>query len=108
MPRTSEKRKVLTALEADLDRREETMKSMRLLSNITSFSGITACNDRDDDTEYYSGMNGIVQCRQLIIDSIWYKHNEIKNKQYLINRIYNNTRLVKFRRKLLCSRRLRI
>jgi hypothetical protein len=61
------------------------MKSMCLLSNISSF-GSNAGNDCDDVTKYYSGMNGIVQCQQLVIDSIRYKYNKIKNKRYLVNR----------------------
>jgi hypothetical protein len=82
MPRTSDKRKVLLALEADIHSQEKLLKSLRSVANNPVAIDSDNENKNDDD----STMNNIIECHQLVLDAVKGTYDEINNRQYLMDR----------------------
>jgi DDE superfamily endonuclease len=85
MPRVSDRKRVLLAIENDLERRKVTTKALRVLANADAMSDLI---DDDDDADYNNDntMLEVYECNQLNVETLEYTYNEIKNKRYLMER----------------------
>jgi hypothetical protein len=94
MPRLSDTKRVLAALEAHLVDRQEVLKSLHIAADVMklaaqsdddSNSNDNIDNNNDNDG-YDSGLNDVIETTEVIIDALQLTYNEINGKRYLIER----------------------
>jgi DDE superfamily endonuclease len=94
MPRLSDRKRVLAALEAHLVDRQEVLKSLRVAADVMKLAAQNDndsdsndnTDDNDDNDGYDSGLNDVIETTEVIIDALQLTYNEINGKRYLMER----------------------
>jgi hypothetical protein len=81
MPRVSEKKQVLTAIEAELDSRQALLESIQAVRRVMLLD-----NEDNNDDDNDSTFDTIIECNELVVETLQYTYDEIKSKRYLMER----------------------
>jgi hypothetical protein len=82
MPRISDRKRVLQALEHEIEKKQVTIDYLRAIAGVDQNNESIDADVEDDDDK----MLDIIECHDEVLETLQLTHNDIKNKRYLVDR----------------------
>jgi hypothetical protein len=89
MPRISDRKRVLTALEKHLVERHELLESLRAAQAAMDLVANNENNDNEtnnDNDDNDSGLQEVIETMEVLTETLQLTYNEINGKRYLVDR----------------------